>query len=111
VLVLDSDATTAVQGASVLSVSGDVSLSAETTLDLNSTADGSAGNAGGTLAVTEVNAGTHAFVTGSSIIQANGNAPDSVSVGATLDSTVATTATSTAGGAADGGGDGGAHRG
>ena len=105
VLVLTGDATMAVQGASTLSVSGDVALNATTTLDVNSTADGSGGTAGATLAVTEVQVGTAAFVRDSASIGANaGNTPDSVTIGATLNSTVATVATSTAGGAESGGG-------
>jgi hypothetical protein len=100
VVVVESDATSEVLGASNLSVSGAVALNATTRLDLNSSADGSGGTAGGTLAVTEVGADTSAYVTGSSSIAAGGD----LMVGAALTSTVSTTAISTANGAADGGG-------
>ncbi|MFC1895392.1 LEPR-XLL domain-containing protein, partial [Thermodesulfobacteriota bacterium] len=105
VLVLISESTMAVQGASDINLSGDAAFDAATTLDLNSTADGSGGAAGGTVAVTEVQADTIAFVTDSASILANtGDTPDSVTIGATLNSTVSTTSTSTAGGAESGGG-------
>ncbi|MBI3919578.1 MAG: LEPR-XLL domain-containing protein, partial [Betaproteobacteria bacterium] len=106
ITVLVSTAETVVQGASAVNVSGAVSLTAGSNLQVDSFANGAAGNAGATLAVTEVNATTRTYVSGSSSIGANaGNLPDSVVLSAILVSDIDTQSTSTAGGAdASGGG-------
>jgi len=105
IVVVVAGAETVVQGSSTIAISGNVELNAATTLNIASTADGSGGTAGATLAVTEVQADTKAFVTDSASIVANGgDTPDSIEIGATLTSNVATSATATANGADDGGG-------
>jgi hypothetical protein len=100
VAVVVSNAETVAAGVSNLRVSGAVSLTAETDLTVKSTADGSGGSAGGTLAVTVVHPTTRAAVIGDATIGAlGGDTPDSIAVGATLKSGIETTAISTAGGA------------
>lgn len=99
VTVVQSTSQTSVTGTSVLAVSGDVSLTAATQLNVASNADGTGGTAGGTVAVSQVAATTLALVADSaSIVPRNGDAPDSITVVSNLTSDIATTATSTAGG-------------
>jgi len=100
IVVVDSTSKVEVLGNSTLAVSGDVGLNATTNLSVTSTADGSGGTAGGTVAITTVSAETIAQVSGSSSIVANdSDLPDAINIGAALTSNVSTTAKSTAGGA------------
>ncbi len=105
VTVVVSDSITEVLGGSALNVSGAVSLTADTNLALTTTADGGSGSKGASVAVSEVNATTRAYMAGNSALNANsGNLPDSVAFSATLTSNVSTTAISSAGGSNQGDG-------
>ncbi|MBK5565795.1 LEPR-XLL domain-containing protein [Ensifer sp. SSB1] len=105
VTVVLSDSITEVLGGSALNVSGAVSLTADTQLALTTTADGGSGSKGASVAVSEVNATTRAYMAGNSALNANsGDLPDSVAFSATLTSNVSTTAISSAGGSNQGDG-------
>ena len=100
VVVVEGGSSTTVDGASDVMVSGAVTLSAVTTVDVDSIADGSGGSLGATLAVTEVGIDTTVSVGGSSSIGPNGaDNPDSIWLSSTLTADVVTESISTAGGA------------
>ncbi|MEM7745033.1 MAG: LEPR-XLL domain-containing protein, partial [Pseudomonadota bacterium] len=90
---------------SSISTGGDVVLSATTTMDIDSVADGSGGSAGATLAVTEIGIETTVQVGGTATIgDDDGDNPDSISITATTTADVVTASTSTANGAEESGG-------